>query len=192
MAEGRSAAPESATKRTVLIAGAANLFVAVIKGGAGVLTGSSAMLAEAAHSVADTLNQAFLLTSLRTGSKPADADHPFGYGQERYFWSLLAAFGIFIAGAGFSFFEGALAFTRTESSRDVIVAYVVLAVAGAAEGTSLIRAYRQVSAQARQAHVSLPDQVRSSPDTTVKTAFFEDSAAIIGLVLAAAGLGFAS
>ena len=69
---------------------------------AGVLTGSSAMLAEAAHSFADTLNQAFLFTSVRQGARPADRTHPFGYGQERYFWSLLAAFGIFVAGAGFS------------------------------------------------------------------------------------------
>src|SRR6185295_4570731 len=97
----------------VLIAGAANLFVAVTKIGAGVVTGSSAMLAEAAHSVADTLNQAFLLTSVHRAAKPADSAHPFGYGQERYFWSLLAAFGIFVAGAGFSVFEGLLALNRT-------------------------------------------------------------------------------
>src|ERR1700677_2640626 len=77
------------TRRTVLIAGAANVIVAVAKLAAGLLTGSSAMLAEAAHSMADTLNQAFLLTSLQQGNRPADERHPFGYGQERYFWSLL-------------------------------------------------------------------------------------------------------
>jgi len=93
-------AEDSPTRRTVLIAGAANLFVGVIKLAAGILVGSSAMLAEAAHSAADTLNQAFLLASLHRGGRPADSRHPFGYGQERYFWSLLAAFGIFIAGAG--------------------------------------------------------------------------------------------
>jgi hypothetical protein len=87
-------ADRPSTRRTVLIAGVANLFVGVIKLVAGVLVGSSAMLAEAAHSAADTLNQAFLLTSLHRGERPADSRHPFGYGQERYFWSLLAAVGI--------------------------------------------------------------------------------------------------
>ena len=95
----------SSTRRTVLIAGAANIFVGAIKLGAGIMAGSSAMLAEAAHSAADTLNQGFLLASLRRGEHPADSRHPFGYGQERYLWSLLAAFGIFITGAGFSVFE---------------------------------------------------------------------------------------
>ena len=96
----RKPARSAATRRTVLVAGAANVVVAVAKLAAGLLSGSSAMLAEAAHSVADTLNQAFLLTSLHRGERPADERHPFGHGQERYFWSLLAAFGIFIAGAG--------------------------------------------------------------------------------------------
>jgi Cation efflux family len=109
------------TRRTVLIAGAANIFVAVIKLAAGLMTGSSAMLAEAAHSVADTLNQAFLLASVHQAARPADRRHPFGYGQERYFWSLLAAFGIFIAGAGFSFFEGILALGRTGGQRGLLV-----------------------------------------------------------------------
>ena len=88
---------ERSTRTTVLIAGAANIFVAAVKLGAGLLTASSALLAEAAHSAADTLNQAFLLASIRRGRRPADPRHPFGYGQERYFWSLLAAFGIFVA-----------------------------------------------------------------------------------------------
>ena len=180
---------QSATRRTVLIAGAANLFVVLIKIAAGVLTGSSAMLAEAAHSAADTLNQAFLLTSLNRGRKPADRDHPFGYGQERYFWSLLAAFGIFVAGAGFSFFEGMLAFTRPARAENVAVAYLVLVAAGAAECISLVRAYRQMRGEAARRHASLPEHIRSSPDTTVKAALFEDSVAVVGLALAAAGIG---
>jgi cation diffusion facilitator family transporter len=185
----RAAASQAETKRTVLVAGAANLLVAVVKVVAGVLTGSGAMLAEAAHSVADTLNQAFLLTSLSRGNKPADAAHPFGYGQERYFWSLLAAFGIFIAGAGFSIFEGLLALSRPAGSGDALLAYLVLAAAGAAEGTSLVRAYLQTRRHAASRDTGLLEHVRTSPDTTVKTALFEDTAAIIGLALAAAGLG---
>ena len=111
----RQAESRQDTTRTVLIAGGANIVVMIAKLAAGILTGSSAMLAEAAHSFADTLNQVFLFTSVRQGQRPADDDHPFGYGQERYFWSLLAAFGIFIAGAGFSIFEGILSLnTKTQ------------------------------------------------------------------------------
>lgn len=175
------------TRRTVLIAGAANLFVGAIKLAAGILTGSSAMLAEAAHSGADTLNQAFLLKSVQRGDQPADQGHPFGYGQERYFWSLLAAFGIFIAGAGFSVFEGLLALKRG-GDHDPTIAYVVLAAAFIAEGTSLVRAVKQVRGEARGRDLDLFDHVKTSPDTTVKAALFEDSAALVGLVLAATGL----
>ena len=175
------------TRRTVLIAGAANVIVAVAKLAAGLLTGSSAMLAEAAHSVADTMNQAFLLTSLRRGNRPADERHPFGYGQERYFWSLLAAFGIFIAGAGFSVFEGLLTL-RHGGGHSFTIAYIVLGVAFVAEGTSFLRAYRQVSGEARSSDTELIEHVRGSRDTTVKAALFEDSAAVVGLLLAGGGL----
>jgi cation diffusion facilitator family transporter len=179
---------QRSTRKTVLIAGAANLFVGVIKAVAGVLTGSSALLAEAAHSAADTLNQAFLLASIRQGRRPPDARHPFGYGQERYFWSLLAAFGIFVAGAGFSVFEGILALTRPDHGSDVLIGYIVLAVAGIAEGISFFRALVQSRGQARERRLGLVAHLRTSADTTVKAALFEDSAAMVGLVLAAAGL----
>ena len=180
-------AEKSGTGRTVLIAAAANIFVGVIKLVAGLLVGSSAMLAEAAHSAADTLNQGFLWASLRRSARPADERHPFGYGQERYFWSLLAAFGIFIAGAGFSIFEGLLALGG-ENSGSPLLAYLVLAAAALAEGTSLVRVLIQYRSEARRSHTEMLDQVRSSPDTTVRTTLFEDSAAMVGLALAAAGL----
>ena len=183
----KPAAASGETRRTVIVAGAANVFVGVIKLVAGLLTGSSAMLAEAAHSAADTLNQAFLLTSVHRGQRPADASHPFGYGQERYFWSLLAAFGIFVAGGGFSIFEGILALGH-EGSGDLLIAYIALALAGVAEGISFIRAYSQMRGEARRDRTGLVEHVQRSPDTTVKAALFEDSAAMIGLVLAAAGL----
>jgi cation diffusion facilitator family transporter len=180
---------QRATRKTVLIAGAANLFVAVIKVVAGVITASSALLAEAAHSAADTLNQAFLLASLRKSSRPADSRHPFGYGQERYFWSLLAAFGIFVAGAGFSVFEGVLAITHPDHGQSVLIGYVVLVAAGLAEFVSFVRALTQTRRQAKEGHEKLLDHLRRSADTTVKAALFEDSAAMVGLALAAAGLG---
>jgi cation diffusion facilitator family transporter len=186
---GQGRAEEQSTRKTVLIAGAANLFVAAIKVAAGLVTGSSALLAEAAHSAADTLNQAFLLASIRRGRRPADPRHPFGYGQERYFWSLLAAFGIFVAGAGFSVFEGLLAITHPDHGHDVLIGYVVLVVAGLAEFVSFARALSQFRRQAAGRQQSLLAHLSSSADTTVKAALFEDSTAMVGLALAAAGLG---
>jgi cation diffusion facilitator family transporter len=166
----------------------ANIVVGLAKLAAGIISGSSAMLAEAAHSAADTLNQVFLLTSLRQAERPADPDHPFGHGQERYFWSLLAAFGIFIAGAGFSVFEGILALTRSQSESPLI-AYAALAIAFVAEGTSFARALWQVRGEARQRHEEVLHHVETSPDITVKVALFEDSAAMVGLVFAGLGVG---
>jgi len=177
-----------ATRRTVLIAGAANVFVALIKLTAGILAGSSAMLAEAAHSVADTLNQAFLLTSVRRAERPADTEHPFGYGQERYFWALLAAFGIFIAGAGFSVFEGILALSRPAGHGKLVFAYVALALSVVAEGISFVRATWQTRRQAKGRDLGFFAHLRTATDTTVKAAFFEDAVAIAGLALAFAGL----
>jgi cation diffusion facilitator family transporter len=176
------------TRRTVLIAGGANLVVAALKLAAGLIAGSSAMLAESAHSIADTINQGLLLASLRLGERPGDPRHPFGYGQDRYFWSLLSAFGIFIAGAGFSVFEGLLALTGHQSAGSLLLAYAVLAASFAAEGTSLVRAATQTRAQAATRHARLLDHLRDSPDTTVKTALLEDSIAIAGLCLALGGL----
>jgi cation diffusion facilitator family transporter len=176
-----------ATRRTVLIAAIANVVVGLTKLAAGIISGSSSMLAEAAHSAADTLNQIFLLTSVSRGDRPADRGHPFGYGQERYFWSLMAAFGIFVAGGGFSIFEGILSLTHG-GKEDVTAAYIALAVAFVAEGTSFVRAYRQLSGEARRSHQEMLDHVQASVDTTVKAALFEDTAAVIGLVLAALGV----
>jgi cation diffusion facilitator family transporter len=176
-----------ATRRTVIIAGAANVLVGVVKLVAGILSGSSAMLAEAAHSAADTLDQAFLLTSLSQADRPADRKHPFGHGQERYFWSLLAAFGIFIAGAGFSIFEGLLTLS-SKHSESPLWAYIALGVSFAAEGTSFVRAYWQVRGEARRGQEQVLRHVEASPDITVKVALFEDSAAMVGLILAALGV----
>ena len=172
----------------MIIAGAANVLVGLVKLAAGIMTGSSAMLAEAAHSAADTLDQVFLLMSLRQSERPATREHPFGHGQERYFWALLAAFGIFIAGAGFSVFEGILALTRSQHE-SALLAYVALAVAFVAEGTSFARAFWQVRGEARRGHEEVLSHVQASPDITVKVALFEDSAAVVGLVLAALGVG---
>jgi cation diffusion facilitator family transporter len=175
---------------TVVVALIANLAIAVAKITAGVIGGSSAMLAEGAHSVADTTNQVFLLTSLRLSRKTADATHPFGYGKERFFWSLLAAVGIFVSGAVFSIYEGVHGLLSGESEvAGYLLSYAVLFVSFLAEGTSWLKAVRQLRGEAREAGRGLMEHVRLSSDPTVKTVFSEDTAALIGLVLAAAGLG---
>ena len=175
---------------TVIVALAANLAIAVAKIAAGLIGGSSAMLAEGAHSVADTTNQVFLLTSLRLSRKAPDDTHPFGYGKERFFWSLLAAIGIFVSGAVFSIFEGVHGLLSGESEvAGYLLSYAVLFVSFLAEGTSWLKAVRQLRTEAREQGRTMIEHVRLSSDPTVKTVFSEDTAALIGLLLAALGLG---
>jgi cation diffusion facilitator family transporter len=179
-----------AARRTVLIALGANASIAAAKLVAGVVSGSSALLAETAHSVADTVNQLFLLYSLRLGEREADAEHPFGYGKERFFWSFLAAVGIFVAGAGFSLYEGLdRMLGPPQESGSFGIAYGVLGFAFVAEGVSLARAWRQTRTEARESRRSHVGYVRASRDPTTKTVLFEDSAAVVGVVLALLGVG---
>src|SRR6478735_128337 len=124
---------------TVLLAGSANLAIAIAKLVGGLISGSTAMLAEAAHSFADTLNQVFLMAALKRSKKPADIQHPFGYGMERYFWSLLAAVGIFVLGAGYSIYEGVRAIIKPEELTGLVIAYVVLSVSFVFEGISWLK-----------------------------------------------------
>jgi cation diffusion facilitator family transporter len=180
---------QHAARRTVLVALAANASIAVAKLVAGLISGSSAMLAEAAHSVADTMNQVFLLFSLSLGERAPDAEHPFGYGKERFFWSFLAAVGIFVAGAGFSLYEGLhRIFGPTAKEGSFGIAYAVLAFAFLAEGASLVRAWRHTRSEARASSKSYAGYVRSSRDPTTKTVLFEDSAAVVGVGFAFAGI----
>jgi cation diffusion facilitator family transporter len=182
------------TRGTVLVALAANVGVAAAKLVAGVATGSAALLSEAAHSVADTLNEVFLLLSLRKSERPADRTHPFGYGKERFFWSLLAAIGIFLSGAGFSAYQGVTAVldsadAKQPSTVEFLAIYIVLAVSLVLEGTSLRKAFLQVRSEAKSAHRRLIPFVLRSPDPTVKTVASEDSVAVLGVLLALAGTG---
>jgi cation diffusion facilitator family transporter len=185
----RGGAPQPAARRTVLVALAANASIAVAKLVAGIVSGSSAMLAEAAHSVADTMNQVFLLYSLAMGDREADAEHPFGYGKDRFFWSFLAAVGIFVAGAGFSLYEGLSRIFGPEAEiGSYAIAYAVLAFAALAEGASLARAWRQTRAEAQERRQSHASYVRASRDPTTKTVLFEDSAAVVGILVAFVGV----
>lgn len=175
---------------TVILAGGVNALIALGKFIVGMMTGSSALLSEGAHSVADTLNEGFLYTAIKKSKRPADAQHPFGYGKERFFWSLLAAVGIMVAGAGFSFLEAFRAFTGSGGggSETFLPAYIMLGIAFLLEGTSWARAIWQTRREAREADRGLVEHVRVSTDPTVKTVASEDSAALVGLLLAGIGL----
>lgn len=173
----------------MLVALGANFLIAVLKLVAGVITGSAAMLAEAAHSVADTLTEALLLTALRRSARPADRAHPFGYGKERYFWSLMAAVSIFTSGAVFALYEGfTTIFSEKREQGSPLIGYLVLAFAFVLEGISWLRAVRQVRAEAAAEGRTVRRYLRLIDDPTVKTVFFEDSAALIGILLAFGGL----
>ncbi|WP_290050741.1 cation diffusion facilitator family transporter [Amycolatopsis solani] len=175
---------------TVLLAGGVNLAIAVMKLIAGVITGSGAMLSEAAHSVADTFTEVLLLTALKRSDRPADRVHPFGYGKERYFWSLLAAVSIFASGSMFALYEGvSTLFGHGEAQSTSILSYIVLAVAFLLEGTSWVQAVRQTVRESRAENRSLWAYLRLIDDPTPKTVLFEDSAALIGLLVAFAGIG---
>jgi len=175
---------------TVVVAGAANLLIAVLKLVAGVLTGSAAMLAEAVHSLADTVTEVLLLTALRRSVRPADRVHPLGYGKERFFWALIAAVSIFVSGAVFALVEGVRTIFSGGGEQTVVwAAYGVLVVSFALEGTSWLKALRQVRAEAAAERRGMGEYLRRSDDPTVKTVFYEDSAALTGLVLALAGIG---
>jgi cation diffusion facilitator family transporter len=173
---------------TVVIAGLANLAIAAAKAVAGLISGSSAMLSESAHSVADTVTEALLFTALRRGAKPPDERHPFGHGKERYVWALLAALSLFLAGAGFSFYHGYHTIRSGEEAGDFTVSYIVLAVSFAIECVSLLRALRQVRNEATRWSTTPRRFLRLTADTAVKAVFLEDTAALIGLALAAIGL----
>lgn len=173
---------------TVLVAAGANLGIAVAKAVAGVLSGSSAMLSEAAHSVADTVTELMLLLALKRSEKPADEEHPLGYGPERYIWAMLASVATFVGGAVFSVYDGIHTLTHGEELGSPVLSYVVLAVAFLLEGYSLRTGIQQVRAEADRLGAPLGRYFRLTPDTAVKAVVMEDSAALVGLLLAAGGL----
>jgi cation diffusion facilitator family transporter len=184
----QDATGEDESAGTVILAGSANLAIAIAKLVGGLVSGSTAMLAEAAHSFADTLNQVFLMTALKRSKKPADGQHPFGYGMERYFWSLIAAVGIFVLGAGYSIFEGIKAILESEPLGSLLISYVVLGISFVFEGTSWLKAIRQLSGEADGEGRGFFEHLWITPDPTAKTVAFEDTAAMVGIVLAAAGI----
>jgi len=173
---------------TVLVAFGANILIAVAKSIAAVVTGSASLLAEAAHSWADTGNEIFLLIANRRSRRPPDASHPFGHGREAYVWSLLAAIGLFVAGAAISVAHGIQELIHPEPASDFVVGYIVLAVSFVLEGISFLRSVRQARPEAESFQRDLIEHVLATSDPTLRAVFAEDSAALIGLVIAAGGL----
>ena len=179
---------EDASLQTVIVAVAANLLTAVAKGVAAVLTGSAAMAAEATHSVADTCNEMLLYVGVRRGMRPADDRHPLGNGQARFFWSLLAAVGIFVIGGLFAIAQGVQTLRRLEPVTDVPIGVAVLLVSAALEGLSWRTARCQLREEAAVRHVDLGEHVVTSSDPTATAVYLEDMAALIGLALALVAL----
>jgi len=177
---------------TVLVAMLANLGVALAKTFVALLTGSASMLAEAAHSWADTGNEVLLLVADKKSRRPPDESHPFGYGREAYVWSLLAAMGLFFAGAVVSVWHGITQLvggSAAEESPPFLWAYIVLAVSFVFEFVSFVRGFKQTHQEATRAEKDLVTYALETSDPTLRAVLAEDTAALIGLVIAAVGIG---
>lgn len=173
---------------TVIVAFAANLLIAIAKSVAAALTASASMLAEAAHSWADTGNEIFLLIAERKSDRGRDDFHPLGYGKEAYVWSMFAAFGLFTAGAVVSISHGINELRNPEPATDYLIAYVVLGVSFVLEGISFTQAFRQTRQKAGRFQRRHLTYVLTTSNPTLRAVFFEDAAALIGLLIAFTGI----
>jgi cation diffusion facilitator family transporter len=173
---------------TVAVAFVANLLIAIAKSVAAVFTGSASMVAEAAHSWADTGNEVFLVIANRRSRRAPDATHPHGFGREAYVWSLFAALGLFVAGAAVSVTHGVQELFTDSEAGDFVIGYIVLGVSFLLEGTSFLQSVRQARPEAASLQRDVFEHVLETSDPTLRAVFFEDSAALIGIVIAAGGL----
>lgn len=174
------------SKFVIYAALAGNLAIAAAKGAAALWTGSSAMLSEAIHSLVDTGNQGLLLYGLDRASRPPDAAHPLGYGRELYFWTFIVALLVFALGAGISIYEGIIHIRHPQAIADPAVTYVVLGLSMLFEGGSWWAALREF--QAAKGDAGYLEAIRLSKDPTTFTVLLEDSAALLGLAIAFAGI----
>ncbi|MBV9211120.1 MAG: cation transporter [Acidobacteria bacterium] len=166
----------------------ANGVITILKFVAAVITGSSGMMAEALHSLADTTNQVFLLLGLRFYKRPASKKHPFGYGKERFFWSFIAAIFIFGVGATYALYEGYEKLRHPHPPENLGWAYWVLAISFVLEAGSICLAIYQEVKEAKHEGMTFREYLKESKDPTAKTVLFEDSAALLGIIIAAAGI----
>ncbi|HEX5184656.1 MAG TPA: cation diffusion facilitator family transporter [Allosphingosinicella sp.] len=172
--------------RTLLIALAANLGIAISKFVAAAVTGSSAMLTEGVHSVVDSANQLLLIWGRRQSKKPPDRRHPFGYGRELYFWSFVVALLVFAVGAGVSVYEGIVHIRHPEPAVSPLVAYGVLLIAFLLEGGSTVTAFKEF--RAAKGDLGWVEAVQKSKDPPGFIVLLENGAAMAGIVAAAVGL----
>lgn len=174
------------SKKVIYAALIGNSLIAVCKFIAGGITGSSAMLSEAIHSVVDSGNQLLLLFGIRQSNKAPDEKHPFGYGMELYFWTFVVAILIFAIGAGLSLYKGFIHIQHPEPINSPYVNYVVLLLSMVFEGVAWKIAYREFNKS--RGDMSVFKAIRRSKDPTIFTVLFEDTAAMIGLVIAFLGV----
>ena len=173
-------------KMTIYVALIGNLLIALTKFIAATVTGSSAMFSEAVHSVVDTGNEALLLYGMRRASQPADARFPFGHGKEIYFWSFVVALLIFALGAGVSIYEGVHHIRHPSPLENTRLNYAVIGVAFLFDGASWLVALREF--RSNKGDWGYLEAVHRGKDPTVFTILFEDSAALLGLLAALAGI----
>jgi cation diffusion facilitator family transporter len=177
---------ESTANVSVYVALASNIAIAATKFVAAAVTGSSAMLSEGVHSLVDTANELLLLYGLKRGARPADANHPFGHGREAYFWSFIVALLVLVLGAATAGYEGVSHILDPAPMQIPLVNYIVLAVSFVLEGASwwtTFKAFR--AARGRQSYLSA---FRTSKDPITFTVLLEDTAALLGLLIAAVGI----
>jgi cation diffusion facilitator family transporter len=178
----------SDSARTIVVALAANVVIAIAKLVAGLMSGSTAMLAESAHSLADATNEVLLGISLRRASAPPDDLHPLGHGRERFLWAFMAAIASFLIGGCFSIGMAIRELARGEMTGNVTAAWIVLGVAFVGDGISFVQSLRQAKNDAKERGRNVWLHLLRSSDPTVRAVVVEDSAALIGLVIAAVGL----
>lgn len=174
--------------RTVAIAFGVNFLVAAAKTVAAIMTSSASMIAEAAHSWADTGNEVFLLFAERLSARESTKKHPLGFGKEAYVWSMFAAMGLFTAGAVVSVMHGISQLGSDEPSTEYFVAYIVLGVSLILESISFTQAFRQAHAIAVERGRGTIEHVMASSNPTRRAVFAEDAAALIGIGIAFLGV----
>jgi cation diffusion facilitator family transporter len=174
------------SKKVIYAALAGNTLIAVTKFIAAFMTGSSAMLSEGIHSLVDTGNQGLLLYGMKKAAQPADKDFPFGHGKEIYFWSFVVAILIFALGGGISIYEGIHHLLNPQPATNPLINYLVLSLAMLFEGAAWLFAFREF--KRHKGENSYIKAINQTKDPSVIVVLFEDSAALLGLLVAFAGV----